>query len=164
MFSRIYLRGSRSVSEFPPRNGLPGLVAFAWLSLAIAAAQAPNPADAVALEQQGRLAEAARVWQAVTQQNPNDAAAFASLGAVLSKQQKYQEAASSYRKALALDAKLPGVNLNLGLAEFKQGHFQRAITPFRSALAVDPSNVQARILLGLSYYGAKRFTEAINYL
>jgi Flp pilus assembly protein TadD len=59
-----------------------------------ASAQASTPADAIALEQQGKLAEAAQVWQAVVQKNPNDAAAFASLGVILSKEQKYQEAAS----------------------------------------------------------------------
>ena len=97
-------------------------------------AQASTPSDALALEQQGRLAEAARVWRAVILKNPHDAAAFASLGVVLSKQQQYQEAASAYARALALNSKLPGVQLNLGLAEFKQGHFQSAMAPLRSAL------------------------------
>ena len=50
--------------------------------------------NAIALEQQGK-SEAAQVWRAVTARNPTDAAAFASLGVVLSKQQKYPEAATS---------------------------------------------------------------------
>jgi hypothetical protein len=52
-------------------------------------AQNPAPADAIALEQQGKLPEAAEAWRTITRRNPNDAAAFASLGVVLSKQQKY---------------------------------------------------------------------------
>ena len=60
---------------------------------------AQSPAQAQALEQQGKLDEAAHVWQDVVQQNPRDAAAFASLGVVLSKQQKYAEAAAAYKKA-----------------------------------------------------------------
>ena len=92
-------------------------------------------------------------------------AAFASLGVILSKEQKYQEAASAYEKAIALDPKLPGVQLNLGLAEFKQGHFQAAlIAPLHAASVAEPHNLQASTLLGLSYYGAKRFAEAIKYL
>ena len=95
----------------------------------LAAAQTANPADAIALEQQGKLAEAAKVWRAVIVHNPKDAAALASLGVVLSKEEKYAEAASAYRKALALNPKLK-IQLNLGLAEFKQGRFTQAIPPF----------------------------------
>ena len=48
---------------------------------------------------------------------------------VLSKEAKYDEAASAYKKAIALNSKLPGVQLNLGLAEFKQGRLDAAIPP-----------------------------------
>ena len=126
--------------------------------------QSAKPAEAIALEQQGKLEEAAAAWRAVTAQNPRDAGAFASLGVVLSKEQKYPEAAAAYKKALALDRKLPGVELNLGLAEFKQGNFEAAIAPFRAALVAQPQNAQARALLGLSWYGAKRFAEAAKQL
>src|ERR1700733_6550152 len=101
-----------------------------------AKAQTPDPESAVALERQGKLSDAERVWRAIVQQNPSDAAAFASLGVVLSKERKYDEAAAAYEKAIALNPALPGVQLNLGLAEFKQGHFQEAVAPFRAVLAV----------------------------
>jgi len=140
------------------------LLAIALFWPANAGAQAPSPSEALTLEQKGDLEHAARVWQAVTEQNPRDAGAFASLGVVLSKEQKYPEAASAYKKALALNPKLPGVQLNLGLAEFKQGRFEAAVAPLCTALAVDPNNMQARTLLGLSYYGTKRFAEASKHL
>jgi tetratricopeptide (TPR) repeat protein len=140
------------------------LAALALCLPVIAPGQAATPAQAIALEQQGKLPEAAAAWRAVTRQNPRDAAAFASLGVVLSKQQKYPEAASAYHKALALNPRLPGVQLNLGLAEFKRGNFSAAIPPFSAVLAGDPSNLQARTLLGLSYYGLKRFPEAAKHL
>jgi tetratricopeptide (TPR) repeat protein len=130
----------------------------------IVMAQSATPAEAQALEQQGRLAEAAQVWRTITKQNPKDAGAFASLGVVLSKEEKYQEAASAYRRALALNPKLPGVQLNLGLAEFKQGRFESAIGPLKAALSDDPSSTQAQTLLGISYYGAKQFSPAVKYL
>ena len=140
-----------------------GAIAVVLLWSILAAAQASRPEDAIAFEQQGRLQEAAEVWRAVVAHNPNDAWALASLGVVLSKEQKYPEAATAYRKALTLNPRLPGLQLNLGLAEFKQGHFQSAIPPLSKALAADPGSSQARILLGMSY-GAKRFDEAIKYL
>src|SRR2546430_5024080 len=62
---------------------------------------------------------------------------------------KYKGAVAAYRKALAVNAKLRGTQLNLGLAEFKQGEFQAAIAPFRAAIAAEPDNMQARTLLGL---------------
>jgi tetratricopeptide (TPR) repeat protein len=126
--------------------------------------QTPKPSDAIALEQQGRLAEAEKVWTQIVKQSPRDAAAFASLGVVLSKEQKYPEAAAAYRKALALNPKLPAVRLNLGLAEFKQGHFQQAIAHLSTVLAADPKNMQARTLLGFSYYGARQYAKAAEYL
>ena len=69
--------------------------------------QAYTPAEAIALEQQGKYADAAQAWSAVTRANPRDAAAFASLGVVLSREQKYSEAAVAYEEAIALDPKLP---------------------------------------------------------
>jgi tetratricopeptide (TPR) repeat protein len=138
--------------------------AWAILLAACASGQTARPADALALEQQGRMAEAAQAWRDVIKQNPRDAGAFASLGLVLAKQEKYEEAVPAYKKALALNPRLPGVQLNLGLAEFKQGHFQAAIAPLSAALSADPKNLQARTLLGLSYYGEKRFAEAARQL
>ena len=49
----------------------------------------------MSLEQQGKLAEAVRVWQAVTERNPRDAGAWASLGVDYSREQKYPEAAAA---------------------------------------------------------------------
>src|ERR1700687_4000166 len=77
-------------------------------------AQVPTPEAAIALEQQGNLPEAEKTWRIVVQKNPRDAAAFASLGLVLSKQGKYDQAAPAYGKALALSPSLPGIQLNLG--------------------------------------------------
>jgi Flp pilus assembly protein TadD len=107
--------------------------------------------QAIAFEKQGNYAQAAEAWRAVTQRDPQDAAAFAQLGIALSKLQKFQEAASAYRKAIALDPKLPGMSLNLGLAEFKQSNFRPAAAAFKSALTADPANAQAQTLLAMSY-------------
>ena len=141
-----------------------GCLAFVLLSTALANAQAPTPSEAQALEQQGKLPEAEKSWRQITQANPQDAAAFASLGLVLSRQGKYEQAVPAYRKAMALNPVLPGIQLNWGLAEFKQEHFEAAIAPLSAALAADQQNVQVLTLLGLSCYGAKRFAEAAKYL
>lgn len=140
------------------------IIAVVLAFSAYAFAQAPGPSEAQALERKGKLAEAATVWRNVAQRDPRNAAAWASLGLVLSRLQQYPEAEVAYRKAIALDPKLPAVQLNLGLAEFKQGKLQAAIEPLRAALAADPQNMQACTLLGLSYYGVGRFKEANEQL
>jgi tetratricopeptide (TPR) repeat protein len=129
-----------------------------------AQATASGPAQAIALEGQGKLAESAEAWRAIVKQNPADAEAFASLGFVLSKQGRYAEAVPAYRRAIALNPKLSGLQLNLGLAEFKQGHFQAAVLPLNAALSSDPHNLQVRVLLGMSYYGSEQFARATEYL
>jgi tetratricopeptide (TPR) repeat protein len=106
------------------------------------------------------LAQAEKHWQTVVQREPNNAAAFATLGVVFSQEKKFDDAIRAYKRALALDPALPGLQLNLGLAHFKQGHFPAAIAPLNAALAADPQSLQARTLLGLSFYGAKRFADA----
>jgi tetratricopeptide (TPR) repeat protein len=127
-------------------------------------AQTASASEALSLQQQGKWAEAAQAWRAVTQQNPNDAGAFASLGVALSRQQKYREAVQAYKKAIQLNPGLRGIHLNWGLAEFKQGHFREAVPPLKVALAAEPRSLQASALLGMSYYGSKRFAEAAKYL
>ena len=139
-------------------------VAFALFLTVPANTWAQTPSQAQALEQQGKLPEAEKAWRQTTQANPQDAAAFASLGLVLSKQGKYEQAVPAYRNAIALNPKLPGIHLNWGLAEFKQEHFEAAVAALTAALAADPQNVQVLTLLGLSCYGAKHFAEAAKYL
>ncbi len=140
------------------------LVLSAFCFLPFSSAQTATPAQAMALEQQGRLPEAIQAWHAVTERNPRDARAFASLGVVLARETQYKDAAAAYTRAITLNPRLPGIQLNLGLAEYKQGDFQAAIPPLKSALQQAPQNMQARILLGLSCYGANRFAEAAKYL
>ena len=57
----------------------------------LASSQTATPAQAMVLEQQGKLAEAAETWRAVTEHNPLDAGAFASLGVVLARQTQYKD-------------------------------------------------------------------------
>ena len=140
------------------------LIVGMLVSVGIPPLTAQTADDAISLEQQGKLPEAAQAWRAVIARDPKDAGAFASLGVVLSKQRKYPEAVTTYRKALALSPKLPGIELNLGLAEFKQGHFSNASISLQQALVADPLSTQARTLLGLSYYGAKQYDLATQYL
>ena len=89
---------------------------------------------------------------------------IAKTGIALSARQQYQAAADCYRKALAINPKIPELQLNLALAEFKLGRFRAAIGPLKVVLAAKPGNMQARTLLGMSYYGLSQFAEALPFL
>jgi len=91
---------------------------------------------------------------------PEDIDALASAGLAQSRAEQYDAAAACYRKVLAIDARIPQIQLNLGLAEFKSGHFREATGPFQTVLDLDPKNMQARTLLGMTYYGSRMFKDA----
>src|SRR5277367_5062346 len=57
---------------------------------------------------------------------PPEALRQANLGVSLSKQAKYREAIDAYRRAIAIESRLPGIYLDLGLAYFKLGDFRNA--------------------------------------
>ena len=71
---------------------------------------------AIALEEQGRVPEAATAWQEIARTYPNDAEAYAHLGLLQAHEEHYKEAIPLYRRALALNSKMPGLRTNLGLA------------------------------------------------
>ena len=72
--------------------------------------------QALALEQRGAWKDAEAAWRQVMEQNPRDAMAMAHLGLALARETDYAGAAEEYRRALRLDPRMPGVQLDLGLA------------------------------------------------
>ena len=131
---------------------------------AILLAQGGARQSALALEQQGRNAEAEQAWQSLAQGNPQNAEAFAHLGLLEARQERYDEAIANYRKALALNPALPGLQMNLGLALFKAKDFKESIKPFTSELTKHPDDQRLTILLGMAHYGMGDYFVAIPYL
>jgi tetratricopeptide (TPR) repeat protein len=123
---------------------------------------------AMTLEQQGQSAEAETAWRAVLKTNPADAEAFAHLGFLEARQERYKEAVSHYRKALALNPAFPNLRLNLGLALFKAGELKEAIAVFKQLLEKEapdsPEAQRLNILLGMAHYGLSEFSAATPYL
>jgi tetratricopeptide (TPR) repeat protein len=146
------------------------------LLLAIAAvqtsAQAPSinqeRATALELEQSGQIADAETAWRSVLRVRPSDGEAYAHLGLIEAQQDHYAAAIPLYRKALALNPKMSGVQLNLGLALFKSGALKAAIETFSPLLKeAAPSSADAvrlEILIGMAHYGLGDFSAAVPYL
>ena len=130
---------------------------------------APNARDnAFALEQQGKYGEAEAAWHAILDSKSDSAEAYAHIGFLESRQDHYRQAASFYRKALALDAAMPGLRLNLGLALFKGGELKEAIQTFTPLLkgepATSPEAQRVTALLGIAHYGLGEYSAAVPYL
>jgi tetratricopeptide (TPR) repeat protein len=128
-----------------------------------------NPGQtAIALEQQGKNAEAEAAWRAFLKIQPANSEAYAHLGLLEARQQRYKEAVPLYRKALALNPAMPGLRLNLGLALFKAGELREAIQTFDVLLKSEPPSspeaLRLRTLVGLAYYGLQEYAAAVPYL
>ena len=120
--------------------------------------------DALALEQQGRNAEAAEIWSAIVQHDPRNAEGLAHLGLLEARQEHYGEAISYYRRALALDPMFPSLQMNIGLALFKTDQFGEAIKAFTAELQRHPGDVRLITLLGMAHYAMGDYFVAIPYL
>ncbi len=143
------------------------LVGALWIAIsgtAMLSAQSDARQSALMLEQQGQNAEAEQAWQSIARSNPQNAEAFAHLGLIETRQERYDDAIANYRKALALNPALPGLQMNLGLALFKAKDFKESIKPFTAELRKHPDDQRLTILLGMAHYGMGDYFVAIPYL
>ena len=160
-------RKERQAGETDRTSRLPLFLFFIAASL-LTAQSADLRQSAIALEQQGKLAETEQAWRAFLKTHPSDAEPYAHLGLLEARQDHYKEAVPLYRKALALKPGMPGLRLNLGLALFKAGDLKAAIPEFtillKNAPPHSPEALRYTILLGMSHYGLGQFAEAAPYL
>ncbi len=143
------------------------LLGALWVGIsgtAILSAQDGSRQNALALEQQGKNAEAEQAWQSIALSNPRNAEAFAHLGLIEARQERYDDAIANYRKALVLNPALPGLQMNLGLALFKAKDFKDSIKPFTTEFNKHPDDQRLTILLGMAHYGMGDYFVAIPYL
>jgi tetratricopeptide (TPR) repeat protein len=114
-----------------------------------------------AQQQSGRLTEAEGTYRQYLKLYGPRAEVLANLGALLSRQDKFDEAVQAYQQALKLAPALTPIHLNLGLAFFKAGRHAEAIPAFTAFLQREPQHAQARQLRAISYLESDRFAEAI---
>lgn len=124
--------------------------------------------SALALEQQGKNAEAEAQWTALLKVHPADSEAYAHLGLLEARQEHYKQAVTFYRKALVGAPKMQSLHLNLGLALFKAGDLKAAILEFnpllKTAAPASPDADRLNILLGMAHYGVQEYASAVPYL
>ena len=101
---------------------------------------------AMAVAQQGKLAEAAELIGRALEINPDHASSHSSLGFVLDQQGRTDEAAKQYRRAIALDPGLVFAQFNLADVLRRQGKIDEAIEHCRQAVQLAPDDEGARQL------------------
>ena len=116
----------------------------------------------------GENVEAEAAWRAYLKAHPSSSEAYAHLGLLEARQEHYKDAVPLYRRALALDSRVPGLRLNLGLALFKAGEMKDALQEFKpllkSAPPSSPDRQRLAILIGMCYYGLEEYAKAAPYL
>jgi tetratricopeptide (TPR) repeat protein len=145
-----------------------GIVAVALMVMPVLVGQQEDRAQirmrAIALEQQGPTAEAEQIWDSIAKADPRDAEPLAHLGLLEARQEHYEAAINYYRRAMAIDSDLPGLQINFGLALFKVAQFPGAIEAFSAEIRKHPGDLRLTILLGMAHYGMKDYLVAIPYL
>ena len=103
---------------------------------------------AIALHQDGQMAEAILSLRRVTELDPSDADAHYNLGVLLKEAGRFKEAIESYRKALNLNPEVAEAFNNLGILLCEQGRLGEGIDAYKMALSVKPNYWEALLNLG----------------
>lgn len=117
--------------------------------------------QAVALHQQGRLAEAEQLYRQILQIDPRLFPALFFLGMLRLEQGDSAEAASLLERAVMLNGRDPAAWLHYGLALQGQGQFEQAVTAQERALALQPGLIPARLGRGGALRALGRNAEAL---
>ena len=115
-------------------------------------------------QQQGRYDDAVKAYQTITVVAASSpriaAAAYLAAGNIYMMTGRFQDAATAYRKSVALDATSAEAQNNLGeaLGELKQ--YRPALEAFQKAVALDQKYLKARYNMGVTYDRLRQFKYA----
>ncbi|MEE8517275.1 MAG: tetratricopeptide repeat protein [Alphaproteobacteria bacterium] len=110
--------------------------------------------------QSGDLASAAGLIEQAVQRRGGDANLHFSLATVYYRLGRIDDAATAFRRAIAVNPQLTGAHIGLGNILAESEDFGDAIAAYRSALASDTNNVEAYNNLGTLFQEIGNFDEA----
>jgi len=116
----------------------------------------------VALENQGRIAEARKQYEAAARLDPNRVQVQNNLANVLDLSGETEAAIEHYRMALQLKPNAPLAHLNLGSALVKLGRFDEAKLHYQEGERLLPSDPRPLYLLGKMLLRQGRSQEAVS--
>jgi len=116
----------------------------------------------VALFGAGKLAEAASLAQAMTEQFPQHGFGWKALGTVLKQMGRNAEALMPMQKAAVLSPTEADVHSNLGVTLQDLGRFKEAKASYRKALKINPNYADAHCNLGSLLQESELLDEAVS--
>ena len=125
-----------------------------------AAALQASFAQAVALHEQGRLADAERIYRQILQQQPQHFGALHRLGIIALQTQHIRQAVELIGKAIALNANVAAAHNNLGKALLELKRPADALASFDRAIALAPDFAMAHNNRGMALENLRRPEEA----
>lgn len=141
-----------------PRPLVFEVVAMAVLFSVSSNAQQRHLQDSVRMLQQGDLVGAEREARSALSDPSSRPLTYAILGAIRIQQTRYAESVGFLEKAVRLNPRLVGAQLNLANVYILEGKDSLATARFREVLKMDPSNFNARFAL------ARLESEAGDYV
>lgn len=150
---RLYLAGDLAAAE-PLFERIAGLAGAR-------SAEALHLGGLIALRT-GRAALAETRLRAATEADPQKAVYHGNLGSALKEQSRLDDAAASYRQALAIEPDYQPALANLGLTLIAAGQPGLAIEVFQRLLGLDPANAEAHFGLGDAFAAAGKPAPAVQ--
>ncbi len=127
-------------------------------------AEAPRLPGGVRQHREGRLDEAAAVYEGILRIHPDHADALHLLGLVAHQTGRTAEARDLLRRSLVENGTVAAWHANLGLVLMALGEFDEAAESFRRAATLDPELEDAHCQLADALFRAGRLGEAIGSL
>jgi Flp pilus assembly protein TadD len=110
----------------------------------------------LALLSTGDVAAAATAFRKELESNPNDFVSNLQLGVIFKQDQRYDEALSSFERALRVRPGDPGVRYQLATLDVITGNLEQACSKLEQLIQETPHFVEAHVSLATVYYRLKR--------
>lgn len=114
-----------------------------------------------ALEEQGRLSEAMRCYDAAVQADPRCARAHLNRGNILLATARVDEARHAYQIAIACDPRYAAAYFNLANLHCRSGEYEQALRHYGIAIDIKPDFADAFVALGNALADLGRDAEAV---
>ncbi len=128
-----------------------------------------HPSDGMVLHDRGSafqllndLKSAERDYRQAALVSPDLATAFANLGTVLRKSERYDGAIDAYSDALQIEPEDAMILNNRGYAYFLSGDYEKAVADFKNATSLSPNYAYAHNNLASAYIKLEKYQEAVE--
>ncbi len=128
-----------------------------------------DPSDGMVLHDRGSayqltgdLKSAERDYRQAGLVDPNLATAFANLGAVLRKLERYEESVDAYDDAIKIDGDDAMFHNNRGYSNYLAGSYEDAVEDFKRSIEIDENYAYAHNNLASAYIKLEEYKKAIE--